>query len=468
MTTYRNRPIFPFAVEWASAVERSVSYDPHETEVGFGKPSRQPTAYAAVHTWSFSVLIPDDAAATQAEGFVADLGGRQKGFWIIGSPEFTVLSEANGSQVKMRVSGMIGGIDESPADFLVFFKRGEIPVARRLIQVTPWEGDETFWFDAALPAGIDETWDAARLYYVRLAEDEQEFVFTADNFGTWEVKVVELPTEYALVDLGIQPIWLYAIWTDSARWRFTSYASAVTRDGLVYGPAAISHSGLSTSTRLEKEELSVQSWFGDWNPFCQFLPYPPAERMFVKVSETFLGSNDINVIWEGAVRKVSFEGKRITATVGMPVDLDGMTFPRFMIQRRCNNIVYDTCCGLSAAVWKANATFVSQAGTVATVVFAGGRAFSKSYFANGWIERGAGVNLERRAIVASSGNTVELAAPLVGGTAGEPLSLWPGCPLTAEACGTKFNNFSRFGGFPCVPTDNPTINIPTAKTGGKK
>lgn len=61
----------------------------------------------------------------------------------------------------------------------------------------------------------------------------------------------------------------------------------------------------------------------------------------------------------------------------------------------------------------------------------------------------------RRHVTSHVGQELHLSAPLLA-----PLSLparvsvWAGCDMSPETCTSKFNNFSRFGGYPYIPIKN--------------
>jgi hypothetical protein len=50
------------------------------------------------------------------------------------------------------------------------------------------------------------------------------------------------------------------------------------------------------------------------------------------------------------------------------------------------------------------------------------------------------------------------------------ITLWPGCDRQRSTCVAKFDNYSRFRGFPFIPVGNPTTNPiqETNTSGGKK
>lgn len=65
----------------------------------------------------------------------------------------------------------------------------------------------------------------------------------------------------------------------------------------------------------------------------------------------------------------------------------------------------------------------------------------------------------RRSIQSHSGGTLLLQAPILKAiAAGARVSLYTGCDKAASTCSVKFQNFSRFGGYPYIPLRNPFEN----------
>jgi hypothetical protein len=60
--------------------------------------------------------------------------------------------------------------------------------------------------DAAV--SVDATWLAYRLRYVRLASDIEKGRFIVENRMAREIRVVELPEEYAVIETQRAPVWL--------------------------------------------------------------------------------------------------------------------------------------------------------------------------------------------------------------------------------------------------------------------
>ncbi|MEM7806220.1 MAG: phage BR0599 family protein [Pseudomonadota bacterium] len=56
-----------------------------------------------------------------------------------------------------------------------------------------------------------------------------------------------------------------------------------------------------------------------------------------------------------------------------------------------------------------------------------------------------------------------LAAAIAGGS--QSVEIAPGCPLSIDVCGSRFNNADNFGGFPYIPKKNPYDGTPIDSDG---
>jgi hypothetical protein len=77
-----------------------------------------------------------------------------------------------------------------------------------------------------------------RLRYVRLASDIEKGRFIVENRMAREIRVMELPEEYAAIETNRAPVWLYTFWIETpggnTYWRYTSYADNLTSNGNVF------------------------------------------------------------------------------------------------------------------------------------------------------------------------------------------------------------------------------------------
>ena len=121
-------------------------------------------------------------------------------------------------------------------------------------------------------------------------------------------------------------------------------------------------------------------------------------------------------------------------------------------QRTCPYPLYGPGCNVNKDLHRVGTSIVSvtQAGLVVRVGVADCSPYS------GGILAAVVDGLERvRHVVEGSGDSLRLIRPILWGTAGLSVSLYPGCGRTLEICRDKFGNGDNFGGFQYMPRTNP-------------
>ena len=125
--------------------------------------------------------------------------------------------------------------------------------------------------------------------------------------------------------------------------------------------------------------------------------------------------------------------------------------PRVIYEAGCNRTEYSPGCGASKAA-------MTVSGSVTVTSGNGGYLQSGLSQPQGWFDMGAltftgGPNAGQTRTVKSYGSglfrfALRLPHPP---QAGDTFTVYPGCPKTAAACRTKFNNIIHFRGYPYVP-----------------
>lgn len=137
--------------------------------------------------------------------------------------------------------------------------------------------------------------------------------------------------------------------------------------------------------------------------------------------------------------------------------LDQMV-PGNVYQPSCDNLLFDSICGLNAASYKVSAAVTSISGQLAFTAIALGQA--ADYFRLGQVLFKTGENKGRRYGVQSHGVGGAIAlnrqpvAPLV---IGDTFDIWPGCDKKQATCTTKYGNLRRFRGMPYIPAPETTL-----------
>lgn len=330
--------------------------------------------------------------------------------------------------------------------------------------------------------------------------DTLELSFPTPGFARGRVAWEELTEEYlpaveetrgTTLGAGVTKAWLYKITVDRlgapVTYFRTSYERDLSASAQTWTAAPMKHSDLVRSVRLDRDEVTIDARAEAWAN--EFLPGRLTARVMLEISECDVsGGTGTNVAprWAGEIVSVRFEGPFIAAKARGSYALFDRPAPRLVIGAPCNHAVFDSLCGLSRATWTFTAQRVSNSGstvTLGTWARSGGLPTGwggANYFALGYIEKGTERFAILRSTALSSGQiTLTLDRTPAAWSSGESVNVIPGCDGAAATCrayhlttnpGGKFDNFSRFGGFPYVPASNPSFSPPKRTTSdyGKK
>ncbi len=481
---YLDRPIFEFEIDWTRLPSTGFEYDLRALEIGFGPPAFAPLQDDVVHGFQFEVVLQDPDAIASVEAFFDAIKGRLQGFWLPGPQEaFRIVDfvgvTAGTIEVDISGQGLAETFGDHPATHVYLTKSGQTPIAAEILGVDDnGDGTERVTIDVVTP--IDETWRAWSLHYVRLAQDVEQGRFEAEGVLVYFVKVVELPTEYAMAETGQRPVFLYHLWSDFngtvQHWYFTSHALDITLAGQDYEARRITHSALSLSTKADREEVSIETLYEADNPFSLLFPMKLSTPLWIEILEGNLSGEDAPApIFRGLALAASVQGKKETVRCASAMDSMRANVPGIMIQPRCNYRLYEpNTCRVNPDLHKITVTLVSASGRNITLSGAGLTGKAAHYFAEGWVQFGAGSTYEVRTILGSTAAvgsqvTLTLSAPLSYAVATNAGTLYPGCDGTDGACLLKFSNFVNWGGHR-VPLRNLTLKAMEIKvgTGGKK
>ncbi|MHB8520733.1 MAG: baseplate hub domain-containing protein [Limisphaerales bacterium] len=481
------RPLFPFAPDWANQIAQKFSYNLNEKLLGFSTPRFEQLQQDTAQGFSFQLWRDDEPAIADFDLWTSLLQGRLNGFWIVSPFEhLEIVAGVDNLSFLIKDQGLRDVVADQTSAYLLFWQ--DSPVARRVAQIATvtenMDGNELVALTAALDVPIDETWCAARLVYVRLVDDTEAAEFDGDNRALRTVKVVELPTEYASIETGTQPVWLYEFWILAngtyVYWRFTALNEDIVSAGSTFTSSPIEHASLSRGMKASKEDVQLQTWFDANNPVTQFIPFSLSAPLWVRIYETTYAAPSTRTLkFTGLVSEVDADGKLLTAKCSSILDALGRRFPRMLIQPICNYFVYSTPCGVDKTQYQAHVTLFELAGVYAVVdqssVDTPDRFTNAAAndFALGWIQTGTGQQFEIRSILAStvvSGGKIVLTLdkPFIYAVAAQAATMYLGCDGSKDTCKTKFGNFKRWGGHGYVPAQNPTITEHVVESHGTK
>lgn len=340
----------------------------------------------------------------------------------------------------------------------------------------------------------------APLLLARFDSPEIELTWTTPGIATASFRARELPPEVEIPageTLGTtigklaERAWLYEFTrvypaASVSEW-FTSYESDLVYSGHTCAAKRITHGSMRQGLALERDELTVTCDGLDVAPLLNAALLRLEVPLFLTVRKAEVSAFGVAtagvVVWTGEVASAKVRAKRITARAVSDGTVFDRKVPRCYLQPGCNHAVFSPGCGLDPAAWVHTAVMSNPGAvgwpfifTLNTLSRAGGAALSAANaFAGGWLEAGAGSNLQRVPVLASSeavggGLDVTLSRdPSPWLAAGAAVRLYPGCDGKRTTCQTRYDNYLNFGGDPFVPTGNPSlIKLSEDAAGGKK
>jgi uncharacterized phage protein (TIGR02218 family) len=291
--------------------------------------------------------------------------------------------------------------------------------------------------------------------------------FVAEGWQQREVRVIELPAEYAAFETGEKKIYLYKFWCPDpvgVEWHYTSFAAPVYSNNALHQPYGIEHQQRRNGV-MGDDSLTIEAAWSANHPFALWFPVPISAPMFARVQETtFADPDTVTTIFTGRVGPPKDKGESLIAKCETFGALLKRKVTRMMISPRCNHQLFDANCRVTMGFYKTSAVITANNSgeypptIVVTLDADTAQRQATDFFAQGWIENRGGVEFEIRTVLASSYDagalTLTLNLGLQHAEVGDRISLTPGCDGLATSCVAKFNNFVNFGGFPAVPNKN--------------
>lgn len=493
--TYLTRPVFDFAVDWSQGISRRLVYDLRTQQIGFGAEVDEQLQQYTADGFTIGVDLPTPCDINALERFFAGLFGRLQGFWLP-SPawQFDIVAAVSASQFLVKSSGMATTFADLPA--LHLFLRPDAALIGEAARVTAVEAvdalTERVTLAAPLTSGVpDATWVAQRLLYVRMVNDAITLDFQAEGWAKSTIEVLEIPEEYASVELGQRPAFAYHFWRQvgAARrdWYFTSFDRQLSVGSVavqhVCTPAPIGHGTITRTTAGDREALEINTWRFDGSPLAAWQPFAPQYDLYVEVWEVDLAGGQPQVattVFAGMIESVDPTGRSLKVAAVTRLDRLKAQLPRFYVQTSCNYLVYGVCCKASRAAFSVAAAVVStDAAGVALVLQADGLVGKPAnWFQFGDAQITDSEGLPLYCSIASStpgaGNhqTIRLNAPFSRAlVVGDLVTIAAGCDLqyaSTQGC-VKFANQINFGGHPHIAENLSLKAIPLSTDGaGKK
>lgn len=497
LTLYLNRPVFTAFVNWASAPLKTFTYDLRELQIAFAAPRYERLQNHTVQGYECEVAFRTEADLVAWEEFSAALKGRLGGFWLpVGLAACKVASVEPATE-QFAVAGQAlrdWRSDHPGCSHLCFRSPSGIEQYGQVQSVAAVaDGRELVTLTGELEHAIDQTWAVSPLLYVRLASDTEELEAVTGEFSTLRLRAVELPEEYATVEIGTQPVYLYefraTLLNQTQVWRFTGLNQGITSLGEVFGSFPIEHRGLRQSMRSEGDDVTIETVHDAASPLSLFVPFRVPAPLWVTIYETTFGDPDSRAVrFVGKVGAPRVEGIKLVSQCAAVIDALGRRFPRFLLQPRCNYALFSRECGVGNGRFTAICAIDALQWDDGVLQY-GGRhlrlnvsspptgdplSAEMNYFADGWLETGSGATTEVRLIRQHNAPvdgkmTVRLDRPLEFAEPGQQVLLRAGCDKSAATCAVKFRNFKRWGGHVLVPHNSALQPLETETlSGGKK
>ena len=471
--TYLSRPVFTYPFNWAEALQKSFSFDLREMQIGFGLEVYAAKQLHVVRGFEFGTLATCMGDIAWLEDFFNQLYGPLTGFWLpADQQEMTIKGVVDSTHFDITAQDLASTWSDGPAIYLWFSRLGVAPQAAKITAVATIDATtERVTIDAPLSNAPDALTKISRLLYVRLAGDEEQAEFIAEQFQRRTIRVVELPTEYVSWETGERPVFLYHFQvkfptTTDNSW-YTSFAEPLVVEDATWLPKPITHGELKTGLKADTESMQIDSVMFTGNPLAQFVPFTLPFPLQVEVLETTLPALGVpTTLFAGTIQSVEAKGKRLTANCVSLIDAFERKLPRHIFQTRCNYALFEpSTCKLSPDTFRVGATITAIDSTDPTIITASVASdLATHWFAEGTVDAGTGNTEELRSVkdstrIDATHQQLNLTRPLFLNTVGASLVLLPGCDHRNTTCQTKFNNYTNFGGHPYMPMDNQIARV---------
>lgn len=252
-----------------------------------------------------------------------------------------------------------------------------------------------------------------------------------------------------------QPVELYEFRMGSEAFLFTSDEQDVTLTAIVYAAVAARREATRQAADATQEALNVYLP-SDLAFVRRFVLVTPGKRVSFTLKRFHRNDPDLQVVtfFRGTVQSFKFtrDGREVVLQILPPTAAYSRNMPRFTYQGICNHQLYDSRCGLDEFSPAFSKFLLVTAVSGSTLTASGAGAFGADFFEAGFVEMSG----DFRAIVKQTADVLELIAPFSVSPFGQTLRFVAGCKhRLITDCLTKFNNVSRYGGFPWTPTKNP-------------
>ncbi|MGM9571787.1 MAG: phage BR0599 family protein [bacterium] len=244
------------------------------------------------------------------------------------------------------------------------------------------------------------------------------------------------------------PVELYKFSQSSNQWLYTSGDEEVVYNGELYKPAVIKRSAIEQDNEMNAGSITI-NLPRDNELAAKYIANNPAGTVWLTVYRMHRNMNTGIVVFIGRVAYAQFKESEAIMTVSPFQANFERKVPRIIYQSICNHALYSKKCGVNKDLFKviAELSAVDQAVLTADII----ANYPDGWFRNGYILFGD----YARMIVAHSGKTITVLAPVDGLSVGSKVYIYAGCDKTKESCRNKFGNMDNYLGFNYIPETNP-------------
>lgn len=463
----------------------------------------------------FNFTLNDSGPAQMMEFFLATMAPGDA-FWCPGSLQCLILSADvldTDTVLKVVDTSAVAVSDR----LYIFNSTGAPPVARTITAVDPVHNTVTIDSALGVPASAGLT-AIFPLLLVRLEKPQMKFTWLKPGLATVQLQFNEVPVEQVLPNdetLGVTVGKLQerAVLIQFTRdlgngtvlnYYYTSFESDIRWNGQTWLHAPFECGDITQTLNLQDDNVTITSYLFPNNPLIADLTKQAEAPLTVAIYfANFDGGviRGVQQVFTGDASAPSRDGNKIMMKCKMGPALLSSQLPTILRGVQCShlrgsnasglNLISAGCTGPDTVMlksnWQAtalvagpisagfpyalNLSSLTGTGAGITAALAGNQVFL-NWYANGFIEWGAGASIQRRMIVGSTipaGGVLSLtlhrffsAIPNIG----DSVTLYPGCDglyttCKAFASGTnptgKFNNYNNFGGQPFTPVTNPSM-----------
>ncbi|HZQ46702.1 MAG TPA: phage BR0599 family protein [Verrucomicrobiae bacterium] len=511
--------LLPFQPDFSRVTEQ-ISVDVRRKQVGFARQQGQtfyPQLPARSQTADYTL---DSADAGKFLYFLQSVAASGQPFWASSWLEFSSLTQDT------LVGDTVLNVQDTSAlqvgDYISVF--AESAITRKVTALTV----NTITIDSAIGAALTAT--ETCVFQLCLASADKATVtvsWESVELALATLQWMEAASEYVpagnetiAVTLGTlaQRIILFQFTRDLGNgtvlnYYFTSYEADVAYGGHTYATQNIECGEITQALNLEDDGTDVTTYLFAGNPLIADITKQAEAPLTATITfADYDGATVSNaeIVFTGDASATSRQGNVIKAKCKFGPSVLESQLPPMIRGTICNHLkgtnadgsfLISAGCTLLKADWKftglvtapLSAAFpfalhvgtLTGVGTNAAASIAVSGAIFKDFFANGWIEWGAGAAIQRRGVIGSTllagGGVILTLHRYFNGVPniGDTVTIYPGCDGVFTTCkafdaGTnptgKFDNYLNFGAEPFTPIANPsTTGIPNVPVqGGKK